>query len=176
VLAKPIEPAEWEAFGPPRSRTISWYAPGPVTAKGMSMPGIDYLKALMSAELPPPPISELMQMRFQAVEGGRVVITNQPDESFYNATGTVHGGLVCTLLDTAAGCALQTVLPKGKAFTSVEIKVSYLKAVHPHRGLLTTTGSVVRAGARVGFTQAVTTDANGSVVATASSTLLIFDL
>ena len=70
-------------------------------------------------------------MQFELVEAevGRAVFTCTPDESVYNPIGAVHGGLVCTLLDSAAGCALHTTLPQGKGYTSVEIKVSYLKAV-----------------------------------------------
>jgi uncharacterized protein (TIGR00369 family) len=163
-------------FGEPRSRTVRWHAPGPMTAKGLSMPGVDYLKAIMTGDLPTPPISALLQMEFEAIEDGRVVIRCVPDESTYNATGTIHGGLVCTLLDTAAGCALQTTLPRGKAVASVEIKVNYVKAVHPSSGVLTATGTVVKAGRRVGFTEAVVTDAGGAIVATASSSLLIVEI
>jgi len=84
--------------------------------------------------------------------------------------------VVCTLLDSVAGCALHSTLPPGKGYTSVEIKVNYLKAVRAESGPLTATGTVVKAGARVGFTEGVVTDAAGDVVATATSTLLVFDL
>ena len=94
----------------------------------------------------------------------------------FNPIGAVHGGVVCTLLDSALGCALHTTLPAGKGYTSVEIKVSYLKAVRPSSGLLTATGRVVRVGSRVGFTEGEVTDASGAIVATASSTLLLFDV
>jgi uncharacterized protein (TIGR00369 family) len=88
----------------------------------------------------------------------------------------VHGGLMCTLLDSVTGCAIHSTLPKGMGYTSVEIKVNYLKAVRVSSGTLTATGTVVKSGARVGFAEGVVTDASGAVVATASSTLLIFDL
>ena len=88
----------------------------------------------------------------------------------------MHGGLVCTLLDSVAGCALHSTLPAGKGYTSVEIKVNYLKAVRESSGLLTAVGTVVKAGSRVGFTEGVVTDESGAVVATATSTLLVFDL
>jgi uncharacterized protein (TIGR00369 family) len=94
----------------------------------------------------------------------------------YNPIGVVHGGIVCTLLDSALGCALHTTLPAGKGYTSVEIKVNYLKAVRPQSGLLTATGRVVRAGSRVGFTEGEVVDASGALVATGTSTLLLFDL
>ncbi len=166
-------PAEW---GPARERTVTWHDPGPSTMKGLSMPGIDYLRTMIAGELPPPPIAGLMQFDLVEAEVGRVVFTCTPDESAYNPIGAVHGGLVCTLLDSVAGCALHSALPQGKGYTSVEIKVSYLKAVRLSSGLLTATGTVVKAGSRVGFTEGVVTDASGAVVATASSTLLVFDL
>ena len=75
-----------------------------------------------------------------------------------------------------AGCALHSALPQGKGYTSVEIKVNYLKAVRLTSGLLTATGTVVKSGARVGFTEGAVIDESGALVATATSTLLIFDL
>jgi uncharacterized protein (TIGR00369 family) len=159
-----------------RSRTITWQDPRPGTLEGLSMPGIDYLQAVLKGELPGPPIAATMQFEMVEAEIGRAVFTCTPDESVYNPIGAVHGGLVCTLLDSAAGCALHTTLPQGKGYTSVEIKVSYLKAVRAGSGLLTATGTVVKAGSRVGFTEATVTDGSGALVATASSTLLVFDL
>ncbi len=158
------------------SRTITWEDPGPSTLQGLSMPGIDYMQAVLKGELPAPPIAATMQFELVEAEIGRAVFTCTPDESVYNPIGAVHGGLVCTLLDSAAGCALHTTLPRGKGYTSVEIKVSYLKAVRAGSGLLTATGTVVKAGSRVGFTEATVTDGSGALVATASSTLLVFDL
>jgi uncharacterized protein (TIGR00369 family) len=160
----------------PRSRTVTWEDPGPGTLQGLSMAGLDYMQAVMKGELPAPPIAATMQFDLVEAELGRAVFTCTPDESVYNPIGAVHGGLVCTLLDSAAGCALHTTLPQGKGYTSVEIKVSYLKAVRATSGLLTATGTVVKSGSRVGFTEATVTDGSGALVATASSTLLIFDL
>ena len=159
-----------------RSRTVTWQDPGPGTSEGLSMSGIDYMQAVLKGELPGPPIAATMQFELVEAEIGRAVFTCTPDESVYNPIGAVHGGLVCTLLDSAAGCALHTTLPQGKGYTSVEIKVSYLKAVRASSGLLTATGTVVKAGSRVGFTEATVTDGSGALVATASSTLLVFDL
>jgi len=161
---------------PPRSRLVEWRDPGPGTAQGMSMAGIDYLRAMMRRHIPRPPIAELMQIDLISVEGGRVICTCAPDESMHNAIGVIHGGAVATLLDTAVGCALLSTLPQGKGLMSAEIKVNYLRAVHPSGELLTATGTVVKGGSRVAFTEGVVTDARGVVIATASSTLLIFDL
>ena len=163
-------------WGPQQSRTVTWHSPGPGTAKGLSMAGIDYLRAMVDGTLPPPPISGLMRFEMVSADPGRVVFSCLPDESAYNPIGAVHGGLVCALLDSVAGCALHSTLPQGKGYTSLEIKVNYVKAVRVGHGPLTATGTVVKSGSRVGFTEGVVTDADGAVVATATSTLLVFDL
>ena len=168
--------ADRNHWGEERSRTVTWHDPGPGTAKGLIMAGVDYLQAMIDGELPPPPIGGLLQFGVVSAEPGRVVFTCQPDESAYNPIGAVHGGLVCTLLDSVTGCAVHSTLPQGKGYTSVEIKVNYLKAVRVSSGQLTATGTVVKSGSRVGFAEGVVTDAGGAVVATATSTLLIFDL
>jgi len=167
---------ERDGWGEARSKVVRWHDPAPTAAAGLSMPGIDYLRAMTEGTLPPPPISGLMDFTMVEAEPGRVVFTCRPDESAYNPIGAIHGGLVCTLLDSVLGCALHSTLPQGKGYTSIEIKVNYLKAVRLSSGLLTATGTVVKAGSRVGFTEGVVTDAAGAVVATASSTLLVFDL
>ena len=82
----------------------------------------------------------LMQFDLVDAEPGKVVFTCQPDGSVYNPNGGVHGGLVCTLLDSVAGLALHSTLPAGKGYTSIEIKVNYLKAVRLDTGRLTATG------------------------------------
>ena len=91
------------------------------------MAGIDYLRAMADGELPQPPIAGLMRFEIVAADPGRVVFTCVPDESAYNPIGAVHGGLVCTLLDSVTGCAIHSTLPQGKGYTSVEIKVNYLE-------------------------------------------------
>ena len=165
-----------KSWGEARSKVVSWHDPAPTTAMGLAMAGIDYIRAMVDGILPPPPIAGLMEFDMVAADPGRVVFTCRPDESLYNPTGVVHGGLVSTLLDSVAACALHSTLPQGKGYTSVEIKVSYLKAVRASSGPLTAKGTVVKAGSRVGFTEGVVTDGSGTVVATATSTLLVFDL
>jgi uncharacterized protein (TIGR00369 family) len=166
-------PTSW---GEPRSRTVTWYDPSIGAGEGMAMAGLDYLQAMIEGVLPPPPISGLIDMKLVAAQPGRVEFTCLPDESSYNPIGSVHGGLVCTLLDSVAGCALQSTLPQGRGYTSVEIKVSYLKPVRSTSGLLTAVGTLVKGGSRVAFTEGNVTEASGGVVATATSTLLVFDL
>lgn len=158
-----------------QSRLVTWQDPFPTLTASRSMSGLAYWRAVVDGQLPPPPISRLFQMGIVEAQDGRVTFTCTPDASMYNPLGIVHGGAVCTLLDTATGCALHTTLPAGVTYTSVEIKVNYLKAVTVDSGTLTAVGTVVKAGSRIGFAEANVTDAAGKLVATATSTLLIFD-
>jgi uncharacterized protein (TIGR00369 family) len=176
MTAELVDPDARADWGPERSRTVTWHEPGPSTAKGLTMSGLDYLQAMVDGALPPPPIAGLMQFAIVEVEQGRAVFTYRPDESAYKPIGAIHGGLICTLLDSVTACAVHTTLPQGKGYTSVEIKVNYLKAVRVGSGLLTATGTVVKSGSRVGFAEGVVIDGSGAVVATATSTVLIFDL
>ncbi len=166
-------PASW---GEPRSRTVTWYDPMVTAAGALERSGLETLEALRDGVLPPPPIVPLVQMDLIAVEEGRVEFSCLVDESVYNPIGVVHGGLVCTLLDSVAGCAVHTTLPHGVGYTSIELKVTYLRAVTQASGPLTAIGRVVKPGRRVAFAEGEVLDAAGKQVATASSSLLVFPL
>ena len=109
-----------------------------------------------------------------AADVGRVTFTADLDESLYNPIGTVHGGLVCTLLDSVIGCAVHTTLPQGQGYTSLEIKVSYLRPVLLTSGPLTAVGTVTKPGSRAAFAEGTVHDRDGKLVATATSTCLVF--
>jgi uncharacterized protein (TIGR00369 family) len=162
--------------GTTQSRVVTWQDPMATRNAAASMSGLTFWRAVADGQLPPPPIAELVRMNAVEAEHGRVTFTCTPDASMYNPLGMVHGGVVCTVLDTAAACALHTTLPLGVSYTSVEIKINYLKAVTVDSGTLTAVGTVVKAGSRIGFVEGSVTDAAGKLVATATSTLLIFDL
>lgn len=161
------------SWGERRSRIVEWHDPHPTKAASMSMRGIDYLTAMMDGRLPPPPMAGLMRVDATEVTAGRVVFTCVPDESMYNAIGAIHGGAVCTLLDFVAGCALLSTLPAGATMASIEIKVNYLRPIHPGSGTLSATGTLVKAGRRIAFSEGIAVDAKGEIVATASSTLAL---
>ena len=165
-----------DSWGEPRARTVEWYDPMITAAGALERSGLATMEAIRDGVLPPPPIAMLVQMGITAVEEGRVEFTCAVDESVYNPIGVVHGGLVCTLLDTVAGCAVHTTLPQGFAYTSIELKVNYLRAVHASSGPLTAIGRVVKPGRRVAFAEGEVLDAQGRTVATASSSLLVFPI
>jgi len=166
-------PTTW---GEPRTREVTWYDPMLGATRALTMTGLDYLRAMQRGELPPAPIAGLFEFDVAEVEEGRVSFTCRPDESAYNPIGVVHGGLVCTLLDSVTACAVHSTLPAGKGYTSIEIKVSYLRAVTSASGRLTATGTLVKGGSRVAFSEGVVVDGSGTPVATATSTCLVFDV
>ncbi|MEX5718051.1 PaaI family thioesterase [Geodermatophilus maliterrae] len=171
--ANPVVPDSW---GEPRSRTVTWYDPMVTAAGTRERSGLETLQAMRDGVLAPPPIAALVQMDVVAVEEGRIEFRCAVDESVYNPIGVVHGGLVCTLLDTVAGCAVHSTLPQGVGYTSIELKVTYLRAVTQASGPLNAVGTVVKPGRRVAFAEGQVLDAAGRLVATASSSLLVFAL
>ena len=165
-----------DSWGEARTRTVSWHDPTVGLASMATMTGRAYLQAMIDGELPPPPISGLMRFVAVSAGDGEVVFRCTPDESAYNPIGLVHGGLVCTLLDSVVGCAVQTTLPAGTGYTSLEIKVSYLRPVRIGEGDLVATGRVTKPGRRAAFAEGEVRDQRDRLVATASSTCLVFPL
>ncbi|MCK9249704.1 MAG: PaaI family thioesterase [Solirubrobacteraceae bacterium] len=163
-------PASW---GEPRSRTVTWHDPRATAARGAEMSGREYLEAIADGWLPPAPIAQVMGFDVTRIGDGEVEFTGHPDESVYNPIGMVHGGFVATLLDSVVGCAVHTQLPAGVGYTSIDLNVSYLRAVHADSGRLTARGHVVKPGRRVAFAAGEVRDGAGKVVATATSSLLI---
>ena len=159
-----------------RSRTVAWQDPAPGVAVMPTMSGLDYLRAMIRGELPQPPIAALMRMTLVSADTGTATFVCEPDESHYNPIGTGHGGLMCTLVDSALGCAVQSTLAQGLGYTSIEIKVNYLRPVYAHSGQLTCTATVTKPGNRVAFADGVITDASGKTVATATGSLLVFPI
>lgn len=167
---RPAVPTEW---GEERRREVTWHDPAVGAGAGISLSGRDYLTAMLEGRLPPPPIAQTLGFTLSRIEDGQVWFTCPADESHYNPIGVVHGGLVCTLLDSALACAVHSQLPAGVGYTSIELKVSYLRPVTPASGTLVAHGQVTKAGRRVAFVDGDVRDAAGALVATASGSCLI---
>lgn len=163
-------------WGEPRQRTVTWHDPEVLARSGAGLTGLEFMQAISDGRLPMPPIASLFDMRGDEVAEGRISFRCTPHESAYNPIGAVHGGLVCTLLDSVLGCAVHTTLPAGFGYTSIEIKVSYLRGVTVRSGELLAVGRVTKPGRRVAFAEGEVTDASGRTVATGSSSLLVFPL
>ncbi len=156
-----------------RTRTITWEDPVPGAQAGRAMRGLDYLKAIQEGRIPPPPIAVLVDMRIVEVSEGRVVFAAQPAEFHYNPLGAVHGGLAATLLDSALGCAIHSTLPAGTGFTTLEIKVNYLRPMTRDTGLVYCEGKVIHVGGRIATAEGRITDADGKLYAHGTTTCII---
>lgn len=122
------------------------------------------------------PIGETLGFELVEVERGRVVFEGTPDRSVYNPMGAVHGGYAATLLDSACGIATHSTLGPGRGHTTLELKVSYIRGLTENSGTVRATGRVLSTGRRVAFAEAELHDGEGRLCATATSTLLVFDV
>ena len=156
-----------------RTRTIIWENPIEGVKKGRSMSGLEYLRAMKNGEIPSAPIAVLMNMSVTEIEEGRIVFAVEPAEYHYNPIGTVHGGLAATLLDSALGCAIHTMLPAGVGYTTLEIKVNYIRSMTRDTGMVYSEGKVIYIGGRIATAEGRITDASGKLYAHATTTCII---
>lgn len=136
--------------------------------------GLDFLGGIASGETPPAPIAELLGFLPISVEHGIAIFQGTPGLQHYNPSGAVHGGYAATLLDTAVGCAIHTTLPAGKGFTTLELKINYIRAMTDKTGPVRAEGKVISVGGQVAVAEGRLTDANGKLYAYATTTCLIF--
>lgn len=158
-----------------RSRTVSWQDPLALADAGRGLSGADYLQKLIRGELPPPPIAVLLNFRLDEIAEGRAVFVCDPAEYHYNPIGLVHGGLAATLLDSAMGCAVHSTLPAGVGYTTLEIKVNYLRPLLPDRGRVICEGTLIHRGSRTATADGRLTDADGRLYAHATTTCLLLE-
>jgi uncharacterized protein (TIGR00369 family) len=156
-----------------RTRTFSWEDPLIGAKEALHMKGIDYLKAMFEGRLPVPPILNTMNFKMKSIEEGKAVFGFTAEEYHYNPIGTVHGGVISTLLDSAMGCTVHSILPAGKGYTTLELKVNFLRAITKDSGELFSEGKMIHTGNKTALVEAQITDAQGKVYAHSVSTCLI---
>jgi uncharacterized protein (TIGR00369 family) len=137
------------------------------------MSGLDFLRAVLRGELPPPPVAELMEMRLAEVEEGRVVFASESREFHYNPIGAVHGGFAATLLDSAKDCAIGSTLPAGMTYTTLEIKINLVRALTDATGMVIALGRIIHVGKRTATAEGRLTDAAGALYAFGTTTGLV---
>ena len=137
--------------------------------------GIEQLRA-MKAEGRRAPIIETMGLELVEIGDGVAVFEGTPDRRFYNPLGSVHGGYAATLLDSACGIAVHTRITADQGYTTLELKVSYLRGLSDQSGRVRAEGRIVSMGRRAAFSEGKLYDGEGRLCATATSTLLVFDL
>jgi len=159
-----------------RSRTFTWSDPMLNASEVGRRSGLELLQAMSRGELPTPPITHLMGTGRIQAEAGRVVVTLEPAEFHYNPLGSVHGGVLATLLDTATGCAVHSTLPAGYGYTTLDLNTKFLRPATIASGVLTCEGTVISKGRRTALAQAQITDSRGALVAHATSTCMLFEV
>jgi uncharacterized protein (TIGR00369 family) len=157
-----------------RERVIRWTDPLATSQRLRALSGIDGLRAIISGAIDAPPIAHLIGFHFASVENGTVCAKLLPDESHYNPIGMVHGGVIATLLDTVVGCAVQSTLPAERAYTTLSLNVSYIRAITLATGEVTATGTIVHGGRTTAIAHGEIRDASGRLLASAETTCLIF--
>jgi len=159
-----------------RSRTITWKDPAATAAVGAKMRGLEYVRAVQSGELPPPPIATLMNFSIAELDEGRAVFIGEPGEEHYNPIGVVHGGYASTILDSALGCAVHTTLPAEVGYTSQTLEVKYLRPITRDTGDVRAEAEVVYRGRKTATSEArLVSVATGKLLATGTSTCLILE-
>ena len=138
--------------------------------------GLEFIAALADGRFPRPPIATLLDFRPVEVERGRVVFAATPGEQHLNPLGAVHGGYVATLLDSCMGCAIHTELGPGQSYTTLELKVNFVRRVTPDTGPVRAEGEVIHVGSQVATAEDRLVDASGRLLAHATTTCLIFRL
>ncbi|HEU5347935.1 MAG TPA: PaaI family thioesterase [Ktedonobacterales bacterium] len=156
-----------------RMRTYTWHDPMETAARFREQGGLEALRAVVAGDEPFAPIMETMNFKLVEVSEGRAVFAMTPAEYHYNPIGVVHGGVAATLLDSAMGCAINASLPKGMAYTTLEIKVNYLRPLTMATGQVRAEGTVVHLGRRMAVAEGRITDSDGKLYATASTTCLV---
>lgn len=156
-----------------RTRTHTWQDPLATAQAARGLTGLDFLRKIIAGELPPPPIAHTLDYALLEVEQGRAVFGMRPGEIHYNPIGMVHGGIPCTLLDSAMGCAVHSTLPAGVGYTTLELKVNIVKAIGKDTGPLRAEGRLIHAGRTTAVAEGRLVDESGKLYAHATTTCLI---
>jgi uncharacterized protein (TIGR00369 family) len=138
-----------------------------------SIAGLDFLKRLVDGSYPAPPFAGETDIWIVEAERGRVLFAATPSKRFYNPLGTVHGGWISTLLDSAMGCAVHSVLAPGQAYTTVDMTVSFVRPVFQTTGKLRCEGKIIHAGGRIATAEGRVWDDADTLIAHGSETCLV---
>jgi len=138
--------------------------------------GLEFMQGILEGKFPPAPIAAALKFELTAVEHGRAVFEGVPEFAFYNPISSVHGGYAATLLDSCMGCAVHTTLPAGQAYTTLEFKINFVRAMTDKTGRVRAEGRVIHPGNRAATAEGNLYDSRGKLLAHATTTCLIFPL
>lgn len=156
-----------------RTLTVTWSDPLAALQEGRKLAPIEYLRAIRDGRIPDPPIARLLGMRLARLEEGEAAFELTPAEQHYNPIGVVHGGVAFTMLDSAMGCAVHSLCPPGKGYTTLDLKANLVRALTRESGAVRAVGRVVHFGSRTATAEARIEDHAGKLYAHGTSTCLI---
>jgi uncharacterized protein (TIGR00369 family) len=139
-----------------------------------SYDGLGFLQAIIAGTLPQPPISELLSFHLVEAENGHAVFEGLPEFRHYNPIGSVHGGIAATLLDSALGCAIFSTLHKGDTWTTLELKLNFVRPMTKDTGPVRAEGRIIHRGRTVATSEGDLKDRAGKLYAHATTTCMIF--
>ncbi|MGQ0736410.1 MAG: PaaI family thioesterase [Acidobacteriota bacterium] len=168
-----MTPSDSHASDRPRSRTFEWEDPRPALEARQHLSGLDYLTRIIDGTLPPPPMARLMNIRLVEAARGRAAFECAVNEYHANLLGSVHGGMAATLLDSAMGCAVFSCLEAGDRYTTLDIKVTYLRAIRQSVGRVRAVATLVHLGRTVALAEGRVVCDEDLVYVHATSTCLI---
>ncbi len=154
-------------------RTYRWADPAQIMVAAQGLSGLDLMRAIGEGRVPPPPVGSLIGVDGMVVEKGKVSIGFDPAEFHYNSLGTVHGGVIATVIDIVMGSAVHSTLKVGQGFTTLTLELKYHRAVTAKSGRLTATAEVVTRGREIVTAEASLVDKSDRLFANATSTLMI---
>lgn len=157
-----------------QTRTYGWGDPQVMHKAGQGMSGLDFMRLLATEELGRTPMLATLDYRFGLVEAGRVELICEPGEFMYNPMGVIHGGVAATLLDTAASCAVHSMLPAGTGSTTQDLSVHLLRPLTYDLGCLRAIGTVVNKGRRTALGMSEIRDGNDRLLAHATASCMLF--
>ena len=137
--------------------------------------GLEFFQRMMAGTISPPPMVSLLGLRIVDVAAGRIVVVGTAHEEFYNGMGVAHGGWAATLLDTALGCAVNSMQPAGRSFTTLELKINYTRPLRREVGEVRCEAVVIHAGNRTAIAEARVVDANGKIYAHGTTTCILVE-
>ena len=158
-----------------RTKTIQWNDPMNGALQAKQMNGLDYLQAISDGAISYPPLLKTLDFKPVTIAPGQAIFTFEPQEFHYNSIGTVHGGVIAAILDTAMGCSLHSLLEAGTGYTTLELKVNFLKAITCKSGELKATGNVIHSGGRTALVEAKLTGKSNTIYAYGTSTCMILN-
>jgi uncharacterized protein (TIGR00369 family) len=136
--------------------------------------GLEFMQGILEGRFPPAPIMNALKFELVEVEHGRAVFEGVPEFAFYNPISSVHGGYAATLLDSCMGCAVHSTLPAGQAYTTLEFKINFVRAMTDKTGRVRAEGRVIHPGNRAATAEGNLYDDRGKLLAHATTTCLVF--